>query len=34
MGDNPWLGVPPVSVGDTVDAEGVKSLVKRLLCQP
>ena len=34
MGDNPWLGVPPVSVGVTVDSEGVKSLVKRLLCQP
>jgi len=34
VGDNIWLGVPPVSVNDTVNAEAVKSLVKTLLSKP
>jgi hypothetical protein len=34
VGENPWIGQPPVKVGWTVDVEGVKALVKSLLCRP
>ncbi|KAG0589938.1 hypothetical protein KC19_1G058200 [Ceratodon purpureus] len=32
VGNNPWIGVPPIDVGITVDADGVRTLVKKLLC--
>jgi uridine nucleosidase len=31
-GNNPWVGVPPVDVGITVDVDGVRNLVKKYLC--
>lgn len=34
VGENPWIGQLPVKVGWTVDVEGVKALVKSLLCRP
>lgn len=34
VGKNHWTGVPLIDVGMTVDADGVRSLVKKLLCSP